>query len=130
MNNYSVGSGNNQITLTVDIDALGLAATRAIVVDTANPSDWKEVAASSTTSGDIPEDEIGAANAIKGRRLSVLTKIDLFGDEETRKQESERLAGKYWLNHGDDGLAEYNNARKNVSDDFSSVSLHLKIDLK
>lgn len=126
---YDVGKDKNEISLMVDIDTIGLAATRAIIVDlnTNDPAD--PVAHSENATGDIAEKNIGSAKKIKGKLLSILTKIDLIGDADSNKKESERLSGKYYLDGGDDGYIYFDVPRKRVAADFSRVILNMEIDL-
>ncbi len=112
-----------------DIDTIGLAASRAIIIDINSPGPGSPVAHSENATGDIAQKEIGNADAVKNKRLSILTKIDLIGDLEARKTESKRLTGKYTLSGGEDGLKEFNDPIKTVHDNFSTVFLHKPIDL-
>ena len=126
---YSAGKDQNRISLMVDIDTIGLAATRAIVVDLQTEDPAEAVGHSENATGDIPEKDIGTAKKLKGKLLSILTKIDLIGDEEANKKECARLAGKYYLDGGKDGYVYFDDPRKTVAADFSRVILNMEIDL-
>jgi hypothetical protein len=129
MDTYQVGSGAQQINLAVDINTLGLAASRAIVLDLSLPAPALTVGVSSNATGDIQEREIGTADSLKNMRLSILTKIDLIGDQESNRAESERLTGIYSLNSGSEGFKMFDKPEKTVAADFSSVVLFQIIDL-
>jgi hypothetical protein len=129
MDSYKAGSGPQQIVLTVDIDTFGLAATRAVVVDMQSTDPGNTVAVSDNATGDIPPAPIGSADSLKGKRLSVFTKIDLLGDEASRKKEIKRLSGTYILDNGIDGHKVFGKPEKIVTDDLFTVFLHKKIDL-
>lgn len=129
MDTYQVGNGAQQINLAVDINTLGLAASRAIVLDLSSPAPALTLGVSSNATGDIQEREIGTADSLKNMRLSILTKIDLIGDQESNRAESERLTGIYSLNNGVDGFKMFDKPEKTVAADFSSVVLFQIIDL-
>ena len=129
MDTYQVGNGTQQINLAVDINTLGLAASRAIVLDLSSPAPALTVGVSSNATGDIQEKEIGTGDSLKNMRLSILTKIDLIGDQESNRTESERLTGIYSLNSGAEGFKMFDKPEKTVAADFSSVVLFQIIDL-
>lgn len=126
---YDVGKDPNRISLMVDIDTIGLAASRAIVVDLQTEDPAKPVGHSENATGDIMEKDIGPAKELKGKLLSILTKIDLIGDMETNKKECARLTVKYYLDGGQDGYIYFDDPRKTVAADFSRVILNMEIDL-
>ena len=128
MATYQVGDGTQQINLAVDIDTFGLAASRAIVFDTATNDPTHKVGCSTTATGDIPQTPIGQAMLLQNKQLSVITKIDLNGDASFKQKESARLGGKYILDDGLDGHQVFDNPEKTVADDFSSVILSMFID--
>jgi hypothetical protein len=129
MGTYKVGTGSQKIGLMVDIDTFGLAASRASVIDISTEDPSVSVGHSADATGDIQTVEIGTPQFLARKRLAVFTKIDLVGDPETRKKESERLGGKYILEHGADGRMVFTNADKTINGDFSSVLLYFEIDL-
>lgn len=129
MSTYRVGKGQQQIKLSVDITTIGLAASRAIVVDLNSNDPALPVAHSDNATGDIAQTKIGTAKSLKNKRLSVLTKIDLIGSIAEKKKESERLTGKYILDDGIDGHQIFDDPDKIVADDFSVVILYKEIDL-
>ncbi|MEP7239038.1 MAG: hypothetical protein ABI685_14260 [Ferruginibacter sp.] len=129
MSTYNVGKGSQQIRLAVDIDTIGLAASRAIVVDLNSTDPAVPVAHSDNATGDIAQKQIGKPKALKAKRLSVLTKIDLIGSEDERKKESERISAKYILDDGKDGHVVFDDGVKVVADDFTTVILFKQVDL-
>ena len=129
MDKYKAGNGTKHVKLTVDINTLGLAASRAIVIDLNSPAPGKSVAQSIDATGDIPKKAIGSAKSLQGKRLSVLTKIDLLGSDDERKKESERITAKYILDDGADGHVEFDKPTKTVHNNFTTVFLHKPIDL-
>ena len=128
MATYQVGNGTQQIKMAVDIDTFGLAASRAVVFDTATNDPTHKVGCSTNATGDIPQTQIGQAISLQKKQLSVLTKIDLIGDASFKQKESVRLGGIYILDDGLDGHKEFDNPEKTVADDFSSVILSMFID--
>ena len=129
MTTYQVGNGTQQIKMAVDIDTFGLAASRAVVFDTATQDPSLKVGCSANATGDIPQVQIGQAISLGNMQLFVITKIDLIGDESFKQKESVRLGGKYILDDGLDGHMVFDNPEKTVSADFSSVILSMYIDL-
>jgi hypothetical protein len=131
MDTYNVGNGSQQISLTADIDTRGLAASRAIVVDLNSTAAGKPVAHSIDATGDISLKQIGSAFSLKGKRLSVFTKIDLLGDDkDTRKKEYERLGGTYTVSGGPDGSQAFTNPTKTLIDEnYLSLFVNQLIDL-
>jgi hypothetical protein len=129
MDTYQVGNGAQQINLAVDINTLGLAASRAIVLDLSSPAPALTVGVSTNATGDIQEREIGTPDSLKNMRLSILTKIDLIGDQVSNSAESERLTGIYSLNNGVEGFKMFDKPEKTIAADFSSVVLFQIIDL-
>lgn len=129
MSSYHVGHGQQQVKLAADIDTFGLAASRAITLDLHSPDPSVTVAHSFNATGDIPRKEIGTPLTLTGKRLSILTKIDLIGSLEERKAESKRITARYFLDDGADGYKVFDDPEKTVAQDFSSVVLFKVIDL-
>ena len=129
METYKVGNGDQPIKLAVDIDTLGLAASRAIVLIVASTDTGKAVAHSKDATGDIAKKIIGKASELEGKRLSVFTRIDLIGTDEERKREAERTTATYQLEGGIDGNLKFGDSRKIVNDEFTRIFLHKPIDL-
>lgn len=130
MSTYQVGNGTQQIKLAVDVaDIIGLAASRAIVVDLNSSDPSITVAKSLDAAGDIPRKDIGTAISLKNKRLSVLTKIDLIGSLEDRKKEAEKASAKYIFDDGDEGHTVFNDPEKTIADDFTTVVLFKEVDL-
>jgi hypothetical protein len=129
MSTYKVGNGPKQITLAADIDTFGLAASRAIIVDIDTNEPALTVGLSVDATGDISNTDLGACDSLKDKRLSIMTKIDLIGDLDTRRKEADRLGAKYILDEGPEGLKSFADPVKVVSDDVTSVILFKEIDL-
>lgn len=130
MEQYNVGTGNEAIFLAVDISTLGLAASRAILVDVASSAPGTSVASSHDASGDIPSVLIGKAADIRNRRLTIVTKVDLIGkDYETRKKEFEQMTAKYDLKSGLGAEARFTNPEKKSDAEFQTGYLYMHIDL-
>ena len=129
MNTYHVGDSNGQITIAADIDTFGLAASRAIVLDLQIEESATTVGTSVDATGDISARDIGSAFLLAGKRLSVVTKIDLLGSEQDRQREAERLNGRYMIDNGADGLRIFIDPEKVFSDDGKTVILFFVIDL-
>lgn len=109
MEQYNIGTSTNQIKLHADINTIGLAASRAIVLLVSGTGSGTAVAHSVNATGDIPRQNIGGGQALKGLRLSVFTKISLTGvDQSTREIEAKQVTASYTLDGGDDGVQTYN----------------------
>jgi hypothetical protein len=125
MSKYKTGNGPQQITLSVDIGTVGLAATRAAIDKKGNP--LVPVANSLDVSGDIlPSKQIGSANSIQGSDLFISTIIDLriFGNINERKAESERIMQTYTLDGGSQGMyVDSTPDVRTVDPNFESVIL-------
>lgn len=129
MDTYQVGNGVTSIKLSADIRTLHLAASRAITVDLTPPNDSKAVAESADASGDIQPKEIGTPQELRGRRLSVLTRIDLFGTPEERKAAYKNITAIYELSLGAEGQKQFINPDKTAHNNYNRVYLHKTIDL-
>lgn len=130
MEQYQTGTGTQNILLTVDISTLGLAATRAILVDLNSSATGISVASSHDASGDIPSTSIGKAGDICNRRLSIITKIDLLGDDAaSRQREFENLRASYEIRNGAAGVGEFTKPEKKADVDFKTGYLYMHIDL-
>jgi hypothetical protein len=129
MSTYKVGNGNKQITLAADINTFGLAASRAIILDINTTDPEITVGNSVDATGDISRTDIGTCDTINGKRLSIMTKIDLIGDLEARKKNAESTGAKYFLDEGADGHKSFSDPLKEVSQDFTTVILFKTIDL-
>ena len=129
MDSYKVGSGNQHIRLTADIDTLQFASTRAIVVDMSSDEPGVPVAESGDASGDIINEPIKSASFLAGKRLSILTRVDLFGTLEERKAAYKALTATYTLEKGTDGKKDFIKPTKTAHQNFARAFLHKKIDL-
>jgi hypothetical protein len=122
---YEIGNCDSEISLSADIDTIGLAASRANVIKDGGAT---AVAESVDASGDIPTKNIGNCKSLKGSRLQVFTKISLTGsDAAQRAEEANRLSGTYTLDGGDGGQQTYPHSTKDYVD--PNVFLQFLIDL-
>src|SRR5687768_5201823 len=119
MDTYQTGTGTQDINLTVDITTIGFAATRAITIDLSSDAPGIPVGNSGDASGDINDKPIGSASSLAGRRLSVLTRIDLFGSLEERKAEFERIVANYKLENGEEGDKVFDDPIKTAHNSFN-----------
>ena len=129
MDSYKVGSGNQHIRLTADIDTLQLASSRAIAIDLHSDEPGLPVASSDDASGDMIDKSIGSASSLRGKRLSILTRVDLFGTLEERKAAYKTLTATYTLERGKDGKKEFIKPTKTAHQNHTRAFLHKKIDL-
>ena len=130
MDTYNTGAGAQQVSLAVDIDTIGLAASRAIVVDVIAGT-GVSVAHSVDATGDIALVVIGSAGSLQGKRLTIFTRIDLLGpDINERKKEFNRLSGSYSLSGGLGGNQNYKSVDKSAIDSsYVTIILNESIDL-
>lgn len=130
MRTYQVGSGSQQINFSVDVTTLGLAASRAILVDPSSNTTGNPVAHSQDATGDITPVVIGIAGELQNHRLSVFTKVDLpYDDFESRKREFEKITAEYTLNNGPEGLKKFSNPLKRADNEYYTAFLLMLIDL-
>jgi hypothetical protein len=128
MATYQLGDGDDLVTLIVDINTVGLAASRAIVIQVSPTSLGVAVANSVNASGDISRKNIGDRNNLKNKRLSILTKIDLWGDRQQREDQFNSITATYAVNGGIQGLTVFQTPQRSVDSDFRSVLLHQAVD--
>src|SRR4051812_24086803 len=107
MSSYQVGDGLQQIKMAVDISTFGLAASRAIALKRGTGEPLKAIAHSENASGDIPQQVIGPATALAEYTITVMTKIDLLGDEAARKAASAQVNARYIFDDGAEGHKEF-----------------------
>jgi len=130
MHTYNLGSGTQPIQLTVDVSTLGLAATRAILVDVNSTSPGVSVAQSIDATGDISITGIGLPDILKNKRLSIFTKVNLTGtDPDSRKKEFDGITATYVIANGADGQLTVSDPQKTVDDNFLSAMVIQHIDL-
>jgi hypothetical protein len=129
METYKVGDGQQQVKMAVDITTIGLAASRAIILKPGSGQPSKPVAHSENASGDIPQQGIGPAIALAEYTISVMTKIDLLGDDNARQKESQQLTARYVFDDGAEGHKEFTDPVKEISDDGRTVILYKQIEL-
>ena len=132
METYNTGNGSQQISLTVDITTIGLAASRAIVGEPGSGNPPVSVGHSMDATGDISLTDIGAASTLAGKTLNVMTSIDLsiVGDENERKAEVKRIQSTVILDNGIDGYKKFTDSgTKTVAQDFSKVIINSQFKL-
>jgi hypothetical protein len=129
METYETGNSEQQISLAVDISTFALAASSASIKIVDQPTAGISVAQSENASGDISTQPIGKASDIQNKRLTILTKIDLIGSLEDRKNAFDDIDATYTLSGGPNGLQTYVDPLKSVDEDFTTVLLAKPIDL-
>ena len=130
MDTYQTGSDSTPIALTVDITTIGLAATRAIVVNMNSTDSGISVAQSEDATGDIPGKDIGKPETLKNKRLTVFTRIDLTGNDlPARKQEFARITASYTLSNGTDGEKKFDAPTRTTDANYLIIFLQENIDL-
>ncbi|MFF5380292.1 MULTISPECIES: hypothetical protein [Pedobacter] len=116
-NTYNIGTSNGQVSLSVDITTVGLAASRASVLIVSDNSPGVPVAHSVDATGDIANQAIGKGTFLKGKRLTVFTLVNLTGtDPESRATEAAAIRGSYTLSGGNDGTKTFNSPLKSYQD--------------
>jgi hypothetical protein len=130
MSSYQVGDGLQQIKMAVDISTFGLAASRAIALKPGTGEPLKAVAHSENASGDIPQQGIGPAIGLADYTITVMTKIDLLGDDDARKNASTQITARYIFDDGAEGHKEFSDPLIEVSTDYRTVILYKDIELK
>jgi len=122
---YNIGNNASVISLSADIDTIGLAASRATIFKDGSAT---AVAHSADATGDIATQNIGSGASLKGSRLQVFTKIALTGsDADQRAAEADQLSGTYTLDGGSAGLQTYSHSTKDYID--PNVFLQFLVDL-
>ena len=133
MDSYKAGSGLLQILLSTDITTIGLAGSRATVFIPGSGNPSIPVAHSVDATGDIPVSAIGLPASLKGKRISIMSKIDLsiVGDREAREKEFNKLSSRYFLDGGPEHLRKFDASPDEVthSDDFNTVLIFKTIDI-
>jgi len=126
---YNIGNSQGQITFEADISTVGLEASRAFVLDILSNDPGTAVAHSNNATGNIASQPIGDFNILKGKRLTVFTKISLTGaDATSRAKEAASVSGIYIFSGGDDGIQTYTNATSDYVD--PNVFLNCLVDLQ
>lgn len=127
-NSYNIGNSPNPINLAVDVTSIGLAASRANIIDVAAGTPGIPVAHSVDATGDIPSQSIGTTASLTGKRLSVFSKISLIGATPADRQaEANAVMATYTLSGGNGGTQNYNYETKSYMD--PNVFLTINIDL-
>jgi len=126
---YNIGASTAQITLKLDINTIGLAASRAFYLDAASTATGTAVAHSVDATGDIDTTEVGDYTILKGMRLATFTMIALTGaDAVARQSEADACTAECTVNGGDDGSKNYTNPDKNYLD--PNVFLSFSVDMQ
>ena len=131
MDDYTTGNGPQQIDLTVDVDTIGMAATRAHVAKTGPGNPQTPVAQSNDVTGDIAKKDIGSAANLQGQSLYVSTLIDLrtILNQPDREREFARLSSTYILDNGTDGHQVYAPDDKVKNADCTTIILFKQVNL-
>jgi len=129
MSFYKTGITSPDISLNVDVDTIGTAATRASKRPTGSGG-GTAVAHSVDATGDITNAHLGGAASLSGNSITIATSINLFGDKEERKAEFERLSATYRLSGGDEGSKDFPEPDLKLhNSDFSKATLIKNISL-
>ena len=109
MDTYKAGSEFAQIMLSANINTIGLAGSRATLFVPGSGYPSIAVAHSVDATGDIPVSPIGISNTLTGKRISIMSKIDLsiIGDLEARQKEFNHLSVSYFLEGGSELSKEF-----------------------
>ena len=130
MDSYKTGSAAPDISLDVDVDTIGTAATRASKRPSGSSGGGTAVAHSVDATGDITNAHLGGAASLKGNTLTIATFINLFGDKDERKKEFEKLNAIYFLSGGDEGDKDFPEPDLKLHNtDFSKATLIKNIKL-
>lgn len=129
MSTYKTGSTSPNVILDVDVDTIGPAATRASKRPTGSGGGGITVGYSVDATGDITKSSLGGASSLIGSTITIATTINLFGGDEEREREYERLQAVYILSGGDEGKKEFEVDLKLHNTDFSIVTLVKNISL-
>src|SRR5689334_12764666 len=92
MSSYKTGTTAPDISLNVDVDTIGTAATRVSKRPTGSSGGGIAVAHSVDATGDVTNAHLGGAASLSGNTLTIATSINLFGDEDEREKEFERIS--------------------------------------
>ncbi|GGH18020.1 hypothetical protein [Mucilaginibacter phyllosphaerae] len=127
--NYTIGASTAQITLELNVNTIGLAASRVFYLDVAGTGAGKAVAHSVDATGDIATAPVGNFSTLKGMRLATFTKISLIGaDADARQTEANNCTAECTIDGGDGGIKTYTNPDKTYLD--PNVFLSFSIDMQ
>ena len=133
MDTYKAGSGTLQILLSTDISTIGLAGSRATMFVPGSGVPSIPIAHSVDATGDIPVSAIGTPSLLKGKRISIMSKVDLsiVGDAQAREREYNKIRARYFLDGGAEHLKAFDVDASDVthSDDFNTVLIFKAIDI-
>jgi hypothetical protein len=130
MSSYKTGTTSPDISLDVDVDTIGTAASRASKRPTGSSGGGIAVAHSVDATGDITNAHLGGAGSLSGNTLTIATSINLFGDKDERKAEFEKLSATYFLFGGEEGAKEFPQPDLKLhNSDFTKATLIKNISL-
>lgn len=129
METYITGTIAPNITLDVDVDTFGAAASRAHKKPTDGSGMSTAVAHSVDATGDIANAHLGGAASLSDNTLTIVTFINLGGDDVEREEEFERLSVVYFLSGGDEGDKDFSSDFKLHNADFTRITVVKSISL-
>lgn len=128
MDTYRIGNDQQHIRLALDVNTIGLAASRAIVIQT-NPHSQVPVAHSMNATGDIFLTGIGTSATLQNKRLSIFTQVNLWGNDNQRRDQYNNISTIYSLEGGSEGQKTFNSPMINVDQNYNVVFILKYIDL-
>ena len=130
MSSYKTGTTAQNISLDVDVNTVGTAATRVSKRPTGSSGGGIPVAQSVDATGDVIKAHLGGAASLIGNTITIATSIDLFGNQDERKNEFERLSAIYSLSGGDEGDKDFSEADLKLhNSDFTKATLIKNVSL-
>lgn len=133
METYKAGSGTSPISVSTDLRTIGLAGSRATLFVPGSDMPARPVAHSIDATGDIPVTVIGPASDVEGKRISIMSKIDLsiVGDTEAREREFNQLSASYYLEGGEEQSKEFIAEPEEITHapDFMTALIYKAIDI-
>ena len=119
--------------LSADINTIGLAGSRATLFVPGSGSPSIAVAHSVDATGDIPVSPIGISNTLTGKRISIMSKIDLsiIGDLEARQKEFNHLSVSYFLEGGSEQNKEFSADTEDLThaENYMTALIYKAIDI-
>jgi hypothetical protein len=130
MSSYKAGTTAPDISMNVNIDTVGTAATRVSKRPTGSSGGGIAVAHSVDATGDVTNAHLGGAASLSGNTLTIATSINLFGDQDEREKEFERVSATYSLSGGDDNDKDFSPPDLKLhNSDFTRATLIKNISL-
>jgi hypothetical protein len=130
MSSYKTGTTAPNVILNVDVNTIGVAATRANKRPTGAAGGGISVAHSVDATGDVKNAPLGGAASLNGNTLVIATLVNLFGTVEERMNEFQTLSATYTLAGGDEGSVTFDGPDLKLNDgDFVRITLVKSIDL-